>query len=147
MANGIENNNFDRFLEKMENGLDVAERRKVNHAGADVYKDSMKQFLDSHRSNRVYLDGQNHLADTLTKQSEQNGAVDIGFSKAGKKAYIARFLNDGWESKNQYGGPYRRVQPAEWHDFFKKIGVAEDSNMAKAMEKKAKSIIDRKAGV
>ena len=140
-------NGLDRFLNEHINGLTIQNRKKINKAGADVYMKNMRSFLDQHRSNNSYISGQEHLADTLTSKNDlTNGQVDVGFSAKGKKAYIARLLNDGWESKNQYGGPYKRVQPPEWHDFFSTVGKESDVEMEREMTKKARKIFNPTGG-
>ena len=48
MDDGLIQNGFDEFLADVEaHGLlTLSERRKVNHAGAKVYENHMKAFLD-----------------------------------------------------------------------------------------------------
>lgn len=145
MPDGMINNRFDQFLEQVGNGFTREERKQVNHEGDRVYEMAMSQFLQQHRTPTVYKNGTEHLADTLTHEVKPDGGYEIGFSEKGKKAYIARLLNDGWESRNQYGGPYRHVQPPEWHDFIAKIGKENDEKMGKEMANRAKGIMDRKA--
>ncbi|KRN13826.1 hypothetical protein EFQ23_04815 [Limosilactobacillus fermentum] len=140
MANEMTSHGFDDFLNDLEKKITVNNRRKINKAGADVYEKSMQQFLDEHRRSVVYLNGQQHLADTLTHEIQNNGAYEIGFSRKGKKAYIARLLNDGWDVKNRYGGPWSHAQPEEWHDFISKLGDENDERMGKAMADKARNI-------
>lgn len=146
MDDGLIQNGFDEFLADVEaHGLlTLSERRKVNHAGAKVYENHMKAFLDSHKSTKKYKDGTNHLAETLTHEIKDDGHYEIGFSNKGKKAYIARFLNDGWDSKNQFGGPYRHVQPADWHDFISRIGTECDKEMGEQMAAKANELIHKR---
>lgn len=151
MTEGIINNNFDKFLEQMSGGLTLTERREVNKAGDKVYEDAMQRFLDAHKSDHVYKDGTEHLAETLTHEIKEDGHYEIGFSRKGKKAYIARLLNDGWHPRNKYGGPYgeapKGVKYTEWHDFIARIGKDNDDLMGKKMANKAKRIMDHKAGV
>lgn len=146
MPNGIIGNNFDKFLEKADRGFTLSERKKVNKAGDKVYEKAMQAFLDAHKRPIVYKDGTQHLADTLTHEIKEDGHYEIGFSKKGKKAYIARFLNDGWRPRNQFGGPYGIADPAEWSDFIARIGQQKDTEMGKAMAQRAKKIMDEKAG-
>ena len=151
MADGLTNNNFDEFLERMDKGFTLSERKKVNKVGDKVYEKAMHQFLDAHKSNRIYKDGTEHLADTLTHEIKEDGHYEIGFSKKGKKAYIGRLLNDGWRPRNKYGGPYgeapKGAKYAEWHDFIAIIGRENDHVMGEKMASKAKEIMDHKAGV
>lgn len=137
MTSKITSNGLDKWLDDHINGFSVTQRRKVNKAGSDIYEGSMQRFLNEHKTPRVYKNKQ-HLADTLTHEISNDGHYEVGFSKKGKKAYIARLLNDGWDVKNQYGGPYTHAQPPEWHDFFSKIGDEKDQAMAKAMVNEAK---------
>lgn len=146
MPDGIIENNFDKFLEKADRGFTLGERKKVNKVGDKVYEKVMQSFLDAHRRHVIYKDGTQHLADTLTHEIKEDGHYEIGFSKKGKKAYIARFLNDGWRPRNQFGGPYGIADPAEWNDFIARIGQQNDAKMGKAMAQRAKKIMDEKAG-
>lgn len=151
MPDGLVNNNFDKFLAKAAQGFTLSERKKVNKAGDKVYEEAMSNFLDQHKSDRTYTGGTEHLADTLTHEIKEDGHYEIGFSKKGKKAYVARLLNDGWRPRNRYGGPYgeapKGVKYAEWHDFIAKIGTENDKRMGETMAHRAKRIMDHKAGV
>lgn len=151
MDNGIANDNFDKFLARVGKGFTLDERKKVNKAGDKVYEEAMQNFLNSHKSSHTYLKGTQHLADTLTHEIREDGHYEIGFSRKGKKAYVARLLNDGWRPRNQYGGPYgeapKGAKYAEWHDFIARIGSENDHRMGSQMAHKAKEIMDRKAGV
>ncbi len=147
MADGIINNGFDKFLADVDRHglLTLSERRRVNRVGAKVYEQHMQSFLDNHKSSNEYEDDTQHLADTLTHEIREDGHYEIGFSKKGKKAYIARFLNDGWDVRNQHGGPYRHVQPADWHDFIKRIGDECDKEMGEQMAEKARELINKRS--
>lgn len=81
--------------------LDTKERAIINKAGAEAYKQALKQetknkhYDHKHRYSRNGEENFPHLADSVNSStSRQNaGAVDIGFDD--KVGYIARFLNDG----------------------------------------------------
>ena len=45
MADGLINDNFDRFLEKVDQGFTLSERKKVNKVGDKVYEEAMIAFL------------------------------------------------------------------------------------------------------
>ena len=144
MPNEITNHGLDDWLEEHENGFTVSQRRKINKAGSDVYEHALQAFLNQHRSTRNLGADEQHLADTLTHEIANDGHYEVGFSKKGKKAYIARLLNDGWDSRNQFnrhGAPYRHVEPPEWHDFIARIGKDRDKDMAQAMVSKAKKVM------
>lgn len=142
----ITNDNFDKVLENAE--LTLQERRNVNRVGDKIYESAMNAFLKDHESKNNYTDGTQHLADTLTHEIKEDGHYEIGFSKKGKKAYVARLLNDGWEPRNQYGGPYGHApkKEVEWKDFIHRIGENNDTAMGKAMAEKAKEYMDKKMG-
>lgn len=144
----ITNNNFDKVLADLSDGLTLEEHKRVNKVGDKIYERAMQQFLDSHKSDRVYKKGTEHLADTLTHEIKDDGSYEIGFSKKGKKAYVARLLNDGWRPRNQHGGPYGTAPKgkkwADWHDFITNIGRDHDEEMGMAMAQKASQIIDDK---
>lgn len=149
MASGLINDNFDKFLERVDQGFTLSERKKVNKVGDKVYEDAMDAFLKQHKRDVVYKNGTQHLADTLIHEIKEDGHYEIGFSKKGKKAYIARFLNDGWKPRNQYGGPYGiapKAKYGEWHDFIARIGKERDHEMGKRMAERAKEIMDEKVG-
>ena len=150
MANdGLVKNNFDDFLEKADKGFTLSDRKKVNKVGDKIYEKAMLAFLKAHERDVVFEDGTKHLAETLTHEIKEDGHYEIGFSKKGKKAYIARFLNDGWKPRNQYGGPYGtapKEKYADWHDFIARIGKERDKEMGKQMAERAKEIMDEKVG-
>lgn len=123
------------------------ERRNVNKVGAKIYETALRRFLADQKEKSKYKKvkpGTEHLADTVTYEIAGDGHYEIGFSKKGKKAYIARFLNDGWRPRNQYSGPYG-VAPKDpaWKDFIARIGLENDEEMGQKMAKKAKSYIDK----
>lgn len=66
MADGLINNNFDRFLEKVDQGFTLSERKKVNKVGDKVYEEAMIAFLKQHKRDVAYKNGTQHLADTLS---------------------------------------------------------------------------------
>lgn len=124
MANEMLNiNNMDDKLEELGRSFTSAEAWKINKAGIMPFYNALKGYYSVHRSAKDYRgewrrknpdtrprSPEKHLIDTLVINKEKDGSVATGFSKAGKKAYLARFLNDGWDVRNQYGGPYRHVE-------------------------------------
>lgn len=92
---------LDKKLMKLAKGLTTKQRIATNKAGMEVYKNAFKENFNSTMKNGK------SILDTLTEDSSTGGMVSLGFSKEGKKAYLARFQNDGWIPRNQYGGPYK----------------------------------------
>lgn len=73
---------------------DTTTKRKMTEAGAKVLADNLKEATPRTKHNDVKY---GHLQDNVTYQDtdidgEENGSSTVGY---GKKAYVARFLNDG----------------------------------------------------
>lgn len=144
MPNIIENESkMDNALEQASKGFTAPERLSVNLAGMKVFSPVLHSKVDKHRQD-FDIKGAKHLADTLVINENDNASVSIGFSKAGKRAYIARFLNDGWDEYNQYGGPYGHH---EGEYFWEKTENETHENLSKTMEQIVKNIMDKKMGV
>ena len=102
---------MDNLLKELGKGIPISIKLAMNQNAMRPFKDVLKPKIEAHRTSDDDLKVPPHMADTLIIQKDKKtGKVSIGFSKPGKKAYIARFLNDGWDVKNQYGGPYKRVE-------------------------------------
>lgn len=93
--------NLDEKLMQLAKGLTTKQRIATNKAGMEVYR---KAFEENFKSSMKHGDS---ILETLTEDTSTGGTVSLGFSKKGKKAYLARFQNDGWIPRNQYGGPYK----------------------------------------
>lgn len=73
---------------------DTSTKRKMTEAGAKVLAEKLKEATPRTKHNDVKY---GHLQDNVTYQGtdidgEENGSSTVGY---GKKAYVARFLNDG----------------------------------------------------
>ena len=73
---------------------DTITKRKMTEAGAKVLAGKLKEATTRTKHNDVKY---GHLQDNVTYQDtdidgEENGSSTVGY---GKKAYVARFLNDG----------------------------------------------------
>lgn len=73
---------------------DTTTKRKMTEAGAKVLAEKLKEATPRTKRNDVKY---GHLQDNVTYQDtdidgEENGSSTVGY---GKKAYVARFLNDG----------------------------------------------------
>lgn len=149
MPNEIRNEaNFDRILDQLAEGFEAGDREKVNKKGMDVFESHLRPKIENLPHEGPTYDPAKHkpgnprLIDTLIRDKYANGEVRIGFSKKGKKAYIGRLLNDGWDVYNGYGGPYRHKKGAH---FWEETEVESKEKVAKAMAEKAQKIIDKKA--
>lgn len=143
MANQILNeNNFDRIIDNLAKRWTKAERAEVNKAGEAVFTPMLKKKVDVHRTPGKGVGYPGHMADTLDNNVRYDGSVEIGFTKKGKKAYIARFLNDGWEEHNQHGGPYGH---REGEHFWEETTTEAEEPSKKAMAEAAKQVMRKKA--
>lgn len=73
---------------------DTTTKRKMTEAGAKAFAEKLKEATPRTKHNDVKY---GHLQDNVTYQDtdidgEENGSSTVGY---GKKAYVARFLNDG----------------------------------------------------
>lgn len=91
------------ILRSMADTVSRKNRVKINRKGAKVFKEAL------HNNYNVAMghSKDDKIIETLTTDTTAGGAVGVGFSKKGRKAYLARFHNDGWIPRNQYGGPYK----------------------------------------
>lgn len=139
---------LDEILERMADQFTVTEKKQINKPGADVFYHTLKEKVAPHRlsDGDKHHKGQ-HMIDTLKEVQHDNGAYEIGFTKAGKKAYIFRFLNDGWWTRNQYNAgrhsePYSHVAGEHmWEDTTAETGNtikdAEAKGLTEVMDKRA----------
>lgn len=87
---------FQRFVDQTERIAipDQATKKKMTEEGAKVYVDALKDAAPvSNRKEEKY----GHLKDNIAMDNKDIDGTDNGNSVAGfhKKAYVARFLNDG----------------------------------------------------
>lgn len=126
---------MDEVLDKLSNEFTEKERWAINKPAAQVYEKSLKYHLAHNLNptrngvmigNREYVrnrhtKGENDtraykprdrddLIEAIDYNREHGGAVRVGFTRKSKKAYLGRFLNDGWDTRNQFGGPYTHVE-------------------------------------
>lgn len=86
---------LDEYMKNIKKLVpDTKTRSKMTKAGADVYKNEL--IINTPRTKHKGVK-YGHLRDNITVQNtdmngERNGVSAVGF---GKKAYVARFLNDG----------------------------------------------------
>lgn len=106
--------NLSDWLKEVEDTvtLTTADKVKINTAGASAYALVLKKNTrNEHYDTEHHKEGEPHLADTVGIQPSKDvvGAIDAGFSD--KRAYIARFLNDG--TKKIYGDHFVDKSRAE----------------------------------
>lgn len=147
--------NIDRVLKSLRSSLTGRQKIRINTAGAEVYKYYLtKNFLAydrpdengemKHYDTPKYIPYDNQhdrrkMADTIIVAHERNKTeVGVGFSTEGKLAYVGRFINDGWDPRNQFGGPYPHVN-GEF--YFEKTEVETEDAVKAAMADKLNRIL------
>ena len=147
--------NIDRVLASLRSSLTGRETIRINTAGTEAYKAVLKKnFLARDRpdsngvmhhyenSKGIPYDSQHDrdkMADTLIVAHERGQtSVGVGFSTEGKLAFVGRFINDGWDPRNKYGGPYPHVN-GEF--YFEKSEVESQEAVKKAMADKLNRIL------
>ncbi|MGX6472109.1 HK97-gp10 family putative phage morphogenesis protein [Pediococcus pentosaceus] len=86
---------LDEYMKNIKKLIpDTETRSEMTKAGANVYKNELIKNTPRTKHKDVKY---GHLRDNITVQNtdmdgERNGVSAVGF---GKKAYVARFLNDG----------------------------------------------------
>lgn len=136
---------FDAFLAKMSQKVTAKERSKINLAGMRVFQKNLEDNIRQHQGRKESnTTRREKMINTLTTKTEPGGRVFIGFSKKGKKSYLARFMNDGWDSKNQYGGPYGH-QPGE--HFWENTEKNAKEGVDKVMQSKTREMMRKRMGL
>lgn len=148
--------NIDKVLRSIKGSLTGRESIRINTAGAEVYKKYLtKNFLAHNRPDRegeeptwhkdakgIPYDSKHNredMAKTIIVAHERfQTQVGVGFSTEGKLGYIGRFINDGWDPRNQYGGPFPHV-PGEF--YFEKTEVESEGEVKEAMANKLNRIL------
>lgn len=147
--------NIDKVLKSLRSSLTGRQKIRINTAGAEVYKYYLTQnFLAydrpdengkmKHYDTPKYIPYDNQhdrrkMADTIIVAHERNKTeVGVGFSTEGKLAYVGRFINDGWDPRNQFGGPYPHVN-GEF--YFEKTEVEAEDAVKAAMADKLNRIL------
>lgn len=112
---------MDDFFKEFGKGFSEQERWEINKPAAEVFKKALIYHIDvaeNHHPyrNKYYKHERKGIIDNIAANKEHGGAVKVGVTRKSKKAYIARFLNDGWTPRNQRGGPY--LPPIEPEHFW-----------------------------
>lgn len=142
MASSIENEaSFEAVLDRLSQGLTLAEITKANKAGADVFRDNLKEATP--RSDTIYKDSTPHLKDAIVEEISPSGRVEVGFSAKSQRGYIARFQNDGWVATDRNG---RRHSKVPGKHFWEKAEVASKGKVQEAVKKSLEESIARKVG-
>lgn len=148
--------NIDKVLRSIKSSLTGRESIRINTAGAEVYKKYLiENFLAHNRPDKegeeptwhadakgIAYDSKHDredMAKTIIVAHERyQTQVGVGFSTEGKLAYVGRFINDGWDPRNQYGGPFPHV-PGEF--YFEKTEVECEDEVKEAMANKLNRIL------
>lgn len=116
MANHIYNeHNMDSALNALAKGFTEKERWIINGMAVAKFQKALKTNIETKNRAVPYRDenykpNRDKMLSTLEINREPGGEVEVGFTKKGKQAYLARFMNDGWDVRNGSGGPYTHVE-------------------------------------
>ena len=158
--------NMDSILDKLSQGFTEKERWEINKPAAQVYEKALKynlaHNLNPTRNGRMGFDEETgqpvelvkdrkkggfkrrdreDLVNAIDYNKEHGGAVQVGFTRKSEKAYIGRFLNDGWDPRNQHGGPYEHV-PGE--HFFEKSTDNASEEIKRVEAESLRKVLKRK---
>lgn len=158
--------NMDSILDKLSQGFTEKERWEINKPAAQVYEKALKynlvHNLNPTRNSRMGFDEETgqpvelvkdrknggykrrdreDLVNAIDYNKEHGGAVQVGFTRKSEKAYIGRFLNDGWDPRNQHGGPYEHV-PGE--HFFEKSTDNASEEIKRVEAESLRKVLKRK---
>lgn len=145
MASEIMNEEkMDKALSAMSRKITRSEALYINSRGIAPFEIGLRENIKNRKvpyRNPDYVPDRKAMLDTLVENTKPDGGVEIGFSKKGKKAYLARFMNDGWDVKNQFGGPYTHVEGEHFwehteEDFKKSVEASERSALLEVMHKR-----------
>lgn len=144
MANEIVNEqNMDRVLNQLGKTFSEKEAWEINGAAMRPFETTFKNNLSAVHDAPLKKDEVAHLKDTLVVNKVRGGDVEIGFSRKGKKSYIGRLLNDGWDVRNQHGGPY--VHKEGLH-YWEKTETSTESEVKKAELSALKQVMRKRVG-
>lgn len=155
----IDEGDMDKVLENLSKHITRNEAYKINKPAAQVFEKALKKNImngnqvrplrhsmstppGEHGKWDLYNPDRTALINSLAINKEKDGAAKVGVTKKSKKAYIARFLNDGWSPRNQFGGPYKPV-PGE--HFWEKTSDEVDEEVRGAELKALKEYLYYKA--
>lgn len=141
---------IEKYLSQLKSVFTMQQSSRITRAGAKAFKSHLYQdFVTPYRVPRsANRDGspytpkdRSKMAETITIQKQRGTyAYGVGFSEAGRKAYLARFLNDGWDPRNQYGGPYQHV---EGERFFERAEIDSKEDVDEAMTQAANLVLSQ----
>lgn len=170
-SGSVNTGNMDEVLDKLGEGFSEKERWEINKPAAQIYEKALKYNLahnlnptrngvlvpQSNGANAEYVRNRHpnednkdlgykrrdrsDLVKAIDYNKEHGGAVKVGFTRKSEKAYIGRFLNDGWDPRNQHGGPYQHV-PGE--HFFERSADASDEAVKQQELEALKDVMKRK---
>lgn len=157
---------MDSILDKLSEGFTEKERWEINKPAAQVYEKALKynlthnldltlngiskvdkdtgaavEFVRDRENGGYKRRDRSDLAKAIDYNKDHGGAVSVGFTRKSEKAYIGRFLNDGWDPRNQKGGPYGHV-PGE--HFFERSADGSGEEVKRVEAEALRKMLKRK---
>lgn len=155
-SSSISSGNMDKFFDSIGDQLfSEKERWEINKPAAKVYETALKYNLNKRsrplretprsvkddKTNEYVPRDRDSLVKAIDINKDHGGAVSVGFTRKSEKSYIGRFLNDGWDPRNQHGGPYSHV-PGE--HFFEKSAESTADEVKEVEAESLRKVLKRK---
>lgn len=144
---------MDKAFDALGDKFTPAEKRKINREGIEPFYKTLRKNIENRSvpyvqdEHRRYKPDRTKLLSTLDTNYTDDDGVEVGFTKKGKQAYLGRFMNDGWDVRNQHGGPWRHV---EGEHFWERTQSETSYKVTKAEMKALKEVMNnrmRQSGV
>ena len=135
----IKDDGFTSSLDRLAQGFSSDELYKANSKTAEVFKNTVTDLIPK----RSDVEEKYHIRDSVKIERKKNNAATVGILKKSKKAYVARFINDGWDTS--WDGKRNGKKVAGLH-FWEKASKEAENRMNETMTDEVKKIINKKAG-
>ncbi|GEA92763.1 hypothetical protein PDA01_06560 [Pediococcus damnosus] len=135
----VNDDGFTSSLDRLAQGFSSDELYKANSKTAEVFKNTVTDLIPK----RSDVEEKYHIRDSVKIERKKNNAATVGILKKSKKAYVARFINDGWDSS--WNGK-RNGHKVQGLHFWEKAAKQAEEPMNTVMKEEVKKIINKKAG-
>lgn len=135
----VNDNGFTEKIDKLAEGFSADELYQVNSNVAEIFKKTVQPLIpERDKVNEKY-----HIRGSVTVERQKNNAATVGILKKSKKASVARFINDGWDSS--WNGK-RNGHKVQGLHFWEQAAKQAEDPMNTVMKEEVKKIINKKVG-
>ncbi|WPC18520.1 hypothetical protein N6G94_10160 (plasmid) [Pediococcus inopinatus] len=135
----VNDDGFTEKIDKLAEGFSADELYQANSKTAEVFKETVQSLIpERDKVNEKY-----HIRGAVKTERKKNNAATVGILKKSKKAYVTRFINDGWDSS--WNGK-RNGHKVQGLHFWEKAAKQAEEPMNTVMKEEVKKIINKKAG-